>query len=509
MLQRIASSLTAGVRHQGRRAGSRFSGISKPSTMAAAGRAIAGAGPPPAGCRALFASSTPELAESAADDTMQTSHSKRVARALSGMESPEKDEVLTSKLTILFQTQDKPGALENALKMFWKRDVNMSRIDSRPSKGMSLNYDFTVDVEDMKVEDEKCQELLKDLEKECQSVQVMSPQTVPWFPMKASDLDSFSNLTLDAGSELESDHPGFNDEVYRSRREMIVDIAMNYRHGKPIANVEYSDDEVDTWGVVYDKLGQLLPRYACKQYNYIMPLLERNCGYARDNIPQLEDISQFLKEVTGFTLRPVGGLLSARDFLNALAFRVFYSTQYIRHHTKPLYTPEPDICHELLGHTPMFADPEFAEFSQEIGLASLGASDADIKRLATCYWFSVEFGLCYQQGDIKAYGAGLLSSFGELEYSCSPTRPAGGVDEMPEYRPWDPAKAAETEYPITTYQPIYYVAESFADAKERMRDFCENQINRPFHVRYDAFSQTVHVDRAVRRKEYYPVLQTG
>ena len=505
MLQRIASGVRHGVRHHSRR--SRFiSGFAKPATKGDRAKMWSG---PPAGCRALFASSTPELAAESADDTMQTSHSKRVARALSGMESPEKDEVLTSKLTILFQTQDKPGALENALKMFWKRDVNMSRIDSRPSKGTSLNYNFTVDVEDMKVEDEKCQELLKDLKKECQSVQVMSPQTVPWFPMKASDLDSFSNLTLDAGSELESDHPGFNDEVYRSRREMIVDSALNYRHGKPIANIEYSNDEVRTWGVVYDKLGQLLPLYACKQYNYILPLFERNCGYARDNIPQLEDISQYLKEVTGFTLRPVAGLLSARDFLNGLAFRVFYSTQYIRHHTKPLYTPEPDICHELLGHTPMFADPEFAEFSQDIGLASLGASDADIKRLATVYWFSVEFGLCHQQGDIKAYGAGLLSSFGELEYSCSPTRPAGGIDEMPEYRPWDPVKAAETTYPITTYQPIYYVAENFSDAKERVSDFCKNHINRPFHVRYDAFTHTVHVDRAVRRKEYYPVLQTG
>lgn len=171
--------------------------------------------------------------------------------------------------------------------------------------------------------------------------------------------------------------------MYRSRRDKFAQMAVDYRQGDPIPRIEYTPDEIKTWGVVYARMKELWKEYACDEFNYILPLLESNCGYGTDNIPQQQDISDFLKECTGFTIRPVGGLLTSRDFLNGLAFRVFFSTQYIRHHSMPLYTPEPDICHELMGHAPMFADPEFADFSHEIGLASLGASDEEIERLAT------------------------------------------------------------------------------------------------------------------------------
>ena len=158
-------------------------------------------------------------------------------------------------------------------------------------------------------------------------------------------------------------------------------------------------------------------------------------------------------------MRPVGGLLTQREFLNGLAFKVFHSTQYIRHHSDPNYTPEPDIVHELMGHAPMFANYEFSEFSHEIGLASLGASDEDLKKLATVYWFTIEFGMCYENGQKKAYGAGILSSVGELAY-CH-------TDE-PKFYDLDCKVCAEEhqDFPISSMQPYYFVAKSFEDAKD-------------------------------------------
>jgi len=172
-----------------------------------------------------------------------------------------------------------------------------------------------------------------------------------------------------------------------------------------------------------------------------------------------------------------------RDFLNGLAFRVFHATQYLRHHSMPTYTPEPDVCHELLGHVPLFADPDFADFSQEIGLASIGASEEDITKLATIYWFTVEFGLCRQDGQVRAYGAGLLSSFGELEYCLS---------DKPELRPFDPFQACEQKYPITEFQPVYFVAESFKDAQQKVREYAST-LKRPFDICYNPYTETIDV----------------
>lgn len=314
---------------------------------------------------------------------------------------------------------------------------------------------------------------------------VIGSWKIPWYPTEPQHLDLLDQNTLSAGEDLvddpENPHPGFHDEEYKARRKLIAQSAKKYRHGDKIPFMDYTPQEKATWTAVWDKLLKLFPTHACKQFNNALPLFLENAGFCRTELPQLQTVSDFLKDATGFTVRPVAGLLSSRDFFNALAFRIFFSTQYIRHHSQPLYTPEPDLVHEIVGHVPMLADPQYADFCQTIGFASLGASDEMIEELGRCFWYSVEFGLCKQPGGVRAYGAGLLSSAGELDYCLS---------DKPKHLPWDPFVAAKMPFPITKYQPVYFVAEDFKDAQIKLEKWIEAQ-DRPFTVEYNHYSGRV------------------
>ncbi|XP_061138353.1 tryptophan 5-hydroxylase 2 [Syngnathus typhle] len=412
--------------------------------------------------------------------------------------SPISETASGASQAVVFSLKNEVGCLVRALRLFQEKRVNLNHIESRPSKRVADQVEIFADCSCSKKDFNELLEVLKD------HVNILSFNTpahvwaaqadeedVPWFPMKISELDQCSHRVLMYGSELDADHPGFKDKVYRQRRKYFVEVAMKYKFGQPIPRIEYTPEEVRTWGVVFKELNKLYPTHACKEYLKNLPLLSQQCGYRHDNIPQLEDVSHFLRERSGFTVRPVAGYLSPRDFLAGLAYRVFNCTQYVRHSTDPLYTPEPDTCHELLGHVPLLADPKFAQFSQEIGLASLGASDDDVQKLATCYFFTIEFGLCKQEGQLRAYGAGLLSSIGELKHALS---------DQACVRPFDPKTTCKQECLITTFQDVYFVSDTFDEAKQKMREFAKT-IKRPFSVYYNPYTQSVDLLKDTRTIE--------
>jgi phenylalanine-4-hydroxylase len=147
----------------------------------------------------------------------------------------------------------------------------------------------------------------------------------------------------------------------------------------------------------------------------------------------------------------VAGLVEPRVFLESLAEGVFLSTQYIRHHSTPLYTPEPDVVHEVFGHAVTLASGRLAELNRLFGGAARRTRSAEaFERLARVYWFTIEFGVVREAGEIKAYGTGLLSSAGELEAM-------GGAELLP----LDFEAASRREYDPTNYQPALFCAESF------------------------------------------------
>lgn len=406
---------------------------------------------------------------------------------LSNAASDSKEaEQAVQRAALVVKLKDGIGSLARILKTIDNFKGTVVHLESRPSKAMGFQFDVLVRVD---MSRQNLLLLIKSLRQSSAlgKVTLLQENSIdvksPWFPRHARDLDNCNHLMTKYEPELDMNHPGFADKSYRERRKQIANIAFEYKHGDPIPRVEYTQEETSTWTAVYNTVMELMPKHYCHEYQLAFGRLRADGIFLPDRIPQLEEISGFLKKATGFTLRPAAGLLTARDFLASLAFRVFQSTQYVRHNTTPFHTPEPDCIHEFIGHMPLLADPSFAQFSQEIGLASLGASDDEIEKLSTIYWFTVEFGLCKENGQTKAYGAGLLSSYGELLHAIS---------EKPEHRPFEPSTTALQSYQDQEYQPIYFVAESLEDAKEKFRRWVAT-MKRPFEVRFDPHSQTVQI----------------
>ena len=256
---------------------------------------------------------------------------------------------------------------------------------------------------------------------------------------------------------LGDDHPGVNDTHYRERRNRIAAAALEWQPGQPVPRISYTEAEHDVWRTVCRELAPKHERYACGAFREALVALD----LPRDRIPQLDEVTGNLKPLTGFAYVPAAGIVPLDEFYGSLADLTFHSTQYVRHHAAPLYTPEPDLIHEVIGHGHLLADPQFAELNRLAGDAARRAETQEALQLvADVFWFTIEFGVVQEEGELRAYGAGILSSYGEIEEFR-------GM----EIRPLDFAQMANLEYDITKYQPVLFGAESMTHLVEAVGAF--------------------------------------
>lgn len=212
----------------------------------------------------------------------------------------------------------------------------------------------------------------------------------------------------------------------------------------------YTAEDHRTWARLYARRRPELERTASRVFLDGAAAI----GLAADHIPDLTALNRRLASRTGWSAVPVAGFLPAREFFESLAARRFPTVVRIRSPESLDYTPEPDIFHDVFGHVPLHADPAFAAFLQQVGrLGSRASTPEETERLARLFWFTIEFGLVREAGQVRLYGSGLISSAAEGRHALGPAC---------ERRPFDLDQVLATPFRIDDLQPVLYVVESFA-----------------------------------------------
>ena len=261
----------------------------------------------------------------------------------------------------------------------------------------------------------------------------------------------------DVTVHLADDHPGAVDPEYRERRNALAALAMDWQPGTPPPIAPYTDAEHEVWRTVCRELHTLHERLACAAYL----VGKRRLRLPEDRIPQLIEVNELLSPLTGFRYVPAAGLVPLLDFYGSLADGVFHATQYLRHHSVPLYTPEPDVLHEVVGHGNCLAHDRFAALYRLAGEAARRVQTSEaLEFVSKVFWFSLEFGVLREGGQVRSYGAGLLSSYGEIQQV-----------QRADLRPLDVARMGVQTYDITHYQPILFCAEGFDEVEDVVGGF--------------------------------------
>ena len=221
----------------------------------------------------------------------------------------------------------------------------------------------------------------------------------------------------------------------------------------------YSQSEHRVWDQLFDRqIGMLQTRAS----GAFLKGLE-SLSLSRAGIPDFEELSERLHRLTGWRVVAVPGLVPDAVFFDHLANRRFVAGRFIRKPEQLDYLEEPDVFHDVFGHVPLLADPVFADYMQAYGMGGLRALNFhSLEKLARLYWYTVEFGLIREDGALKLYGSGIVSSFGESVFALE--------SPSPNRIGFDLERVMRTQYRIDDYQQSYFVIDGFGDLLRRTRD---------------------------------------
>jgi phenylalanine-4-hydroxylase len=222
----------------------------------------------------------------------------------------------------------------------------------------------------------------------------------------------------------------------------------------------YTPEDHEVWGLMFEKRMNQLVRDGSQVFLKGAETIQ----LSGKQVPRLADVNRFLAPLTGWSSVAVPGYIPARCFFAFLAQRQFPTTVTVRSKARLEYLPEPDIIHDVFGHVPLHTNPDFSDFLATYGQAALLTDDpVHTERLARLFWFTVEFGLIHEDGRLKLYGSGLISSEGEGHHAL--------YSPDVERRPFDLETVCNTAFEIHHYQPILYVLDSFDQLSEAMRTY--------------------------------------
>ena len=213
--------------------------------------------------------------------------------------------------------------------------------------------------------------------------------------------------------------------------------------------VNWEIEENKTWSTLVERQKELLPGRACQQFMEGLEYL----GFTNE-VPQLPELNKKLDACNGWGVKPVPAIIQPQEFFTLLANKRFPAATFIRRPEHMDYLQEPDIFHEIFGHTPLLTNKAYGDFMEEFGKIALKAQPKDRRKLFRLFWFTIEFGLTKTDQGLRAYGGGILSSPGETEYCLT---------NASTKEPFDVLNALRTPYRIDIMQPHYFVLDNFQD----------------------------------------------